>query len=710
MTPVDSGDRQLLGTLNAITERFATVRDLGTLARLVEREIEAIVQVDYSGFYFYDEAGGRMELLWARGFSEEERRVAEETALERHPGWVVRNRRVLDIPDTEDNGRSVTSPRAFEIRSRLYFPVVFQDRCFGAVGLGSDRPHAFSDAHRMMLSFVCNVAAIAYQNVLHAEREKELSERRYRKLIESANDGILLTGPGSELVYANTLFRETLGHTPEELRGMRLVELGAGQSRQQLDEVFQKATEGVESRNVEVSLLRVEGDPLDFELNMVPLFRDGAFEGGFAVVRDISGRKRVQVQLARADRLASLGVLAAGVGHEINNPLTFLSANLHFMRQELADLESSLQNLEQRLAARLDPDEARQILREAGVAGEPSRLPELTGMLDEAGEGAERVRRIVVDLKAFSRPDSDVREPVQINDVVRSALAMARNEIRFRARVRRELGQVPEVLADAGRLSQVLLNLLINAAHAIEEGQVEDNLITVRTRAADGEVVVEVRDTGEGIPAEDLDRIFDPFYTSKPEGLGSGLGLPISHSIVTSLGGRMEVESVVGRGSTFRVHLPLAGEHAGADPGRREEGEVGCAAARGRVLVVDDEPTICTVLRRMLRGHEVVTAGSGAEALQVLKQDQGFDVILCDLMMPDVSGMALFRRVSARDPDLARRMVFMTGGACTPRARAFLEEASRAVLHKPFSLEQVRSLVEAALDQRYSRKGRSAPR
>ena len=699
LKPMEPGDRQLLSTLSAIAERFATVRDLGTLARLVEREIEAIVQVDYSGFYFYDEANEHMTLLWARGFSEEERRIAEETALDRHPGWVVRNRRVLDIPDTGENDDSVTSPRSFKIRSRLYFPIVFQDRCFGAVGMGSDLPHAFTETHRMVLSFICNIAAIAYQNVLHAEQEQEHTERRYLKLIESANDGVLLTGPGFDLIYTNALFRETLGYTPEELRGMRLVDLATEPFRRRLDEVFRAAAEGIASRNVEVSLLRVEGAPLDFELNMVPLFLDDVFEGGFAILRDISERKKAQVQLAHADRLASLGVLAAGVGHEINNPLAVLSSNLYFIKQELGDLGQFLHSLEDRLAARLGPQEARQILRESGITGEPSCQSELSEMLGEATEGAERVRKIVLELKAFSRQDSDLRGPVQINEVVESALAMARNEIRFRARVRKELGHVPEVLVDEGRLSQVLLNLLINAAQAIEEGHVEDNLVTVRTWAAGGEVSVEVHDTGEGIPEEDLDRIFDPFFTSKPPGIGSGLGLSICHSIVTSQGGRIEVESRPGRGSSFRVHLPRAPDGHDLAPVPPAEEEASRSSAGGRILVVDDEPSICSVVCRILRGHEVVSASSGNEAQQILERDVDFDVILCDLMMPDISGMALHRWVSARDPDLTRRMAYMTGGACTPRARAFLADTTCAVIDKPFEAEQVRSLVKEMMDR-----------
>ncbi|PTL75809.1 ATP-binding protein [Vitiosangium sp. GDMCC 1.1324] len=238
-----------------------------------------------------------------------------------------------------------------------------------------------------------------------------------------------------------------------------------------------------------------------------------------------------QEQLLFADRLASVGRLAAGVGHEINNPLAFILSNLRYVHQEMRDL--------------------------IGAPAEDTRQ-EMLAALSEASEGAERVRLIVQDLKSLSRPDDVALGPVDVASVVRGSAKMARHEVRDRARLVEECGGVPPVRANAARLGQVFLNLFINAAHAIEPGRVQENEIrVVASISSPGLVTVEVRDTGSGIPAEHLRRIFDPFFTTKPVGVGTGLGLSVCHRIITSLGGDIRVESEVGRGTCFFITLPV---------------------------------------------------------------------------------------------------------------------------------------------------------
>jgi signal transduction histidine kinase len=247
--------------------------------------------------------------------------------------------------------------------------------------------------------------------------------------------------------------------------------------------------------------------------------------------------QRTQEQLLFADRLAAVGRLAAGVGHEINNPLAYILGNLRFVHRELGCL--------------------------SGAPGEEDRQ-EWLAALAEATEGAERVRVIVQDLKMLSRPDDVALSPVNVAAVVQSAAKMALHEVRDRARVVQECDGVPAVHANAARLGQVFLNLLINAAHAIEPGRAQENEIRVRARvSAPGHVTVEVRDTGSGIPAEHLKRVFEPFFTTKPVGVGTGLGLSVCHRIITSLGGEIRVESEPGRGTSFFITLPAA-EDTGA--------------------------------------------------------------------------------------------------------------------------------------------------
>ncbi|HEX8435582.1 sensor histidine kinase [Archangium sp.] len=246
--------------------------------------------------------------------------------------------------------------------------------------------------------------------------------------------------------------------------------------------------------------------------------------------------QEAQEQLLFADRLASVGRLAAGVAHEINNPLAYILGNLRFAQGELR-----------------------------GLMGAPSEedRQELLSALGEAHEGAERVRFIVQDLKMLSRPDDMALDAVSLDTVVRSAAKMAHHEVRDRARLVHECDGVPAVRANAARLGQVFLNLFINAAHAIDPGRVGENEIRVVARiAAPGQVLVEVRDTGSGISAEHLGRIFDPFFTTKPVGVGTGLGLSVCHRIITALGGEIRVESEEGRGTAFFITLPVA-EDAG---------------------------------------------------------------------------------------------------------------------------------------------------
>jgi CheY-like chemotaxis protein len=269
---------------------------------------------------------------------------------------------------------------------------------------------------------------------------------------------------------------------------------------------------------------------------------------------------------------------------------------------------------------------------------------------------------------------------------------MAFNEIKYRARLIKDLGRVPPVWATEGKLSQVVLNLLINAAHAIDEGNVEANRITVRSWSAGADAFVEVKDTGKGIPAEDRWRIFEPFFTTKPVGMGSGLGLSICRSIVTDFGGDIRVESEVGTGTRFVIRLPI---HAEAPSRVRETGEAPAVAARrGRILLVDDEEVILKATKRLLGGmHDVVTLNSAEAARAILEHDHAFDVILCDLMMPEMTGMDLHQWLAERHPALAEQMVFVTGGAFTPRAAQYLAALPNLKLEKPIEGAALKALV-----------------
>jgi len=376
-----------------------------------------------------------------------------------------------------------------------------------------------------------------------------------------------------------------------------------------------------------------------------------------AVVQDVTDEVRLAAQLRLSERMASLGTLASGVAHEVNNPLAFIVANLNTVRGELSRVKE-LPGLD---------------------------LADIRAALAEAQEGAERVASIVGNLKAFSRGDDEQTPvPCDLGPILEGVLNLAGNETRHRARVVKDFRPVPLVVANQARLGQLFLNLVLNAAQAIPDGHVETNQLTVSTETVNGAAVVTVQDTGEGIAPENLGRVFDPFFSTKHAGRGTGMGLFIALGIAKELGGDIQVDSSVGAGTRFKVRLP-----AGGNPHGDTE-----AAPRGRVLVVDDEPLILRSLTRMMgRSHDVTTASDGNEALELLAQ-RDFDLVLCDLLMPGLSGVELWERLPAAQRG---KLVFMTGGTCPTEGLGLPVSSGPPVLQKPFTADALSEVLALRL-------------
>lgn len=428
---------------------------------------------------------------------------------------------------------------------------------------------------------------------------------------------------------------------------------------------------------VEFDARHRSGRVVHVDMSVAPL-RDGSGKvtGYVSVHRDVTERKDLQAKLAVAERMASIGMLAAGVAHEINNPLAYTLSNITFASEGL-----------------------RTVLHDLGPAATQSaHVAEALAALVEAQEGGERVRVIVRDLKTFARGDDSLATRVDIHRVLESSLNLAANEVKHRAQVLRDFGAVPPVNASESRLAQVFLNLIVNAAQAIREGDAAANQIRVRTRVApSGQVQVEISDTGSGMSPEVRARIFDPFFTTKAVGVGTGLGLSICHGIVSALGGEIQVESQLGVGTTMRVLLPAA-EFSAASP---VAAEPTLSASEGRVLIVDDEAFVAKSLARVVgKGPQVEILTSAREALDLLQTGQRFDVILCDLMMPTMTGMELHAAIQQLDPAQAGRLVFVTGGAFTQEAQAFLEKMADRRLDKPFDVKAVRGMMRTFLTPR----------
>lgn len=391
----------------------------------------------------------------------------------------------------------------------------------------------------------------------------------------------------------------------------------------------------------------------------------------FAVTRARHRRAVLDYErrLIHADRLAALGHLAAGVAHEINNPAAFITTNIGEMSRLLRELA-------------VGPS------RDADV-----KLDELREMLDECQEGIRRIHAITRDLSAFSRISSDETERVDLNDVIRSAINLTRNEVRHIAKIELELNELPQVIADRAKLTQVFVNLFINAAQAMADTTKTNHRIRVVTRLDDRVLVATVQDSGGGIPHRHLSRVFDPFFTTKSADRGTGLGLAICHDTIKRHRGQISVDTVPGEGTTFEIRIP---QQTGLSPTQPVASPPPAAVPTppARLLLIDDDAVVRRSLSRVLgRHHTVEEVDGGRAALEALTSDAPYDVILCDLMMPDVDGAAILEHIQATAPELEERLVFISGGAFTPRS-ARVVDSGHLVMEKP--IDQAKLLAAIA--------------
>jgi PAS domain S-box-containing protein len=494
--------------------------------------------------------------------------------------------------------------------------------------------------------------------------------------VRGLSEGVViseLSPSGPQVVFANDAFCAMVGLGPAELLGSsprNLVGEMDPETCQRLDAALR---EGGTFRGQSL-LKHRDGTRVHSEMQLSPM-RNSKGEVTHLVCsyRDITATQELRSRLLATERVAAMGMLAAGVGHEIQNPLAYVELNLGAAERRLR-------------------------------RGDAARVDEVLLHLRDAREGAERIRLIVQDLRTFSREGGEERKPLDLREVAVPALRMVRHVLQNRARLVEDPGTVPRVMGSEARLGQVLLNLLVNAVQAIPPGAPERNTVRISTRTApDGRAQVEISDTGRGILPEVLPHIFEPFFTTKPIEEGTGLGLSICQQIIQAHGGEILVRSEPGQGAVFTVLLPAAPEEAPrAEPLLQEKEEPAAAhsgqARRGRILIVDDEPRLAQSLRMLLEpSHEVVATTRGSEALEMVSSGQRFDLVVCDLQMPGTTGMDVYARLREQAPDLARRLVFMSGGAYTPAASDFIRSVPNRVLEKPVRPEVLLATIDAAL-------------
>jgi signal transduction histidine kinase len=511
----------------------------------------------------------------------------------------------------------------------------------------------------------------------------EGAQHGYRVLMEAMSEGVATLAERGLITYCNARFADILGVPLARTMGSPIFGLAHGADRERLRALLASGASGRSEGEFWLQA-REAGTPALVRLAVVSLILDGA-RTHCLVMTDLTAQRRESVAIAAvraqlkmrlllADRMSSLCTLAAGLAHEINNPLAYVLSSLDLMSKRLEEIPS--------------------------LGTEPSEG--LRRQLDRAHGGAERMRLLVLRLKAFSRADDESMGAIDPRHTLDASILLVSNEIHQVARLVKDYDALPMLWANEARLEQVFVNLLVNATQSIATGAALDNEIRVSGRTdAEGRAVIEFHDTGSGIDPAHLALIFDPFFTTKALHVGTGLGLSLSYAIIGSLDGQITVESEPGVGSTFRVVLPALPALEGAVPVVVLPTAAAAHAtdSRGRLLFIDDERDICAVMEEALsESHDVVAISDARRALELLATGERFDLILCDVRMPEMTGIDFYARLHADNDAQARRVVLMSGGFRTSQGDPSMT-LPRPLLEKPFTVAQVLSLMREAMQR-----------
>jgi two-component system, cell cycle sensor histidine kinase and response regulator CckA len=509
----------------------------------------------------------------------------------------------------------------------------------------------------------------------HAQRSLFASEERYREIVELQTDVLATIDQEGNLTRLNVRFEGLLGHSRQAWIGRPLTALAVAADVPVMRALVISAFRGEAPREVTVRCQTRSGVT---RVMSVHISRLSGEEASLVVMRDVTEEVARRAQILHSEKLASIGQVAASVAHELNNPMAWVMANLEQMRSAAHRLVT---------AAR------------PGTSGQVGAYEELLRSIDvidrschEALAGVERMRDIVTDLNLFSASNERKPERLDLVEVIELALRMTGPQLSQLCRIERRYGEMPPLVGYPGKLSQVFVNLFLNAAQAMPNRPREDNLVRVTTGFEDSVHHVEVEDNARGMSPEVAERIFDPFFTTKEEAR-PGIGLWVSRNIIEEQNGTMTVASQLGVGTTFTIRL--RGLDPADLPAPRPPPAPPRPSPRGTILFVDDEAMLLNAFARAFEErHDVLVAKSGGEALELLRARGGrVDAIVCDLLMPQMSGMDLYDEVAERFPQLLAKMAFMSGGAFTASARAFVERVDNPKIAKPISLDDLERVI-----------------
>ena len=668
--------QQRLQELTVLSRIGKSVTGLMEQAQLLERIVEAgvyITQAEEGFLLLHDREQNELYLRAAKNLGDQRAQSLRIPIDDTLAGQVIRTGKPVRL-DQARGGTGLKVKTGFLVRAILQVPLLVGDQAIGVLAVDNRQSNrSFSENDQYLLATLADYAAIALENARLYEQIK-LSEQRYRDLFANAYDLIFMLDRELRITSINKVGFQLTGYPVEELTGHPLWSLCSPDSWKAAEPVLNELLQGRSVQPFELELVRRDQEAIFLEVSAHVMLNGTGVKGVHCIARNLTDRRQLEQQLIQSEKLSAIGQLVAGVAHELNNPLTSVSGYAQLLLRDQRLSEESHQDLEQ------------------------------------IHTQAERAAKIVQNLLIFAREHKPERRMVAINEVLRSALALQGYQLKVdNIAINLELDpNLPATTADPHQLQQVFLNLITNARHAmVDKGG--PGTLTLRTNVAnapDGtpSVRVAIADSGVGIPERNLQKIFNPFFTTKPVGQGTGLGLSICFGIIKEHEGQIWAESQMGVGTYVYVALPIRVQTALTPelvaPTRNPAEEPEFAL---NVLVVDDEEPVVRLIARLLRdlGHQATIATSGEAALECLGR-QPFDMIFCDVKMPSLSGFVFATTVRKREPDLADRIVFITGDTLSPITLTALEASGNLFLAKPFSMEQLEATIQSMMVRRRS--------
>lgn len=582
-----------------------------------------------------------------------------------------------------------------KVSTCLFIPLVSATMNFGLLFLGSTITNVTEKDPLVFAHALANQLSQAAALSLAFSRLVD-SESRYRTLMDNASCAIFICDYLGKILEINKKAELLLESSKKKITGVSIENFVADTSKAYFLMALDKLIKGspIDPFEVAVRPLSAELKTVELSAVIVAISDKNLL---LLVANDISEKRILQTQAVISDRLTTVGILAAGIAHEINNPVAWVLSNFEYLKNMLYSLKHTLNFID--IKTKKLNGNGRKTEESFSRESLDNSFVEIDDIIVESISGVERIRDIVRDLKGFSRISDNEISEVNVHEVLNSVINMSLSSFKYKARIEKKFAKkLPAIFANNGEVHQVFLNIVINAANAIEEGNLDANKIMVCSSVGDGFVKVDITDTGQGIEPAIISKIFDPFFTTKPPGSGTGLGLSICLKIITKMGGKITVESALGKGTTFSILLPIGEPKVKVESCAFVEKQPVTAC---NVLVIDDEPFMLKSMQRTLEGSHITTTALGGKAgLEILEQNPyDFSVIICDLSMPEVNGKDVYLTIKNKYPGLEQKIVFITGGAYTAELKEFIETSSARVLDKPFSRHDLLMTMDEVINE-----------